>query len=199
MKSKSFAPLLDPAEFDIPPISNDPEYSRALAEINSALEHLKEIDRRREIAVAIASGNTVPGRNVMQRARDLMAGATIPATDPARTIAACDEEARIIQAGIREMRAGIAEIVAEHTLAMASRFRKEVAAAYRAEVEAMRALLDAHEVVVTLMTRLKAAGYGPIETYLPSFAPWPVIQQLGTDQNGGWFWRTRKFIEENGL
>jgi hypothetical protein len=198
MKMKSLTPLLDPAEFHIPPIANDPEYSRVLAELDCTIERLAQTTRRRDVAVARAAGNTAPGRTFMERAADLIAGGVIPAADPAAEIAACDEEAEILSAAVSSLRSRLSDIVAERSLEIARRFRADLAAAYRAQHEALLAFRDAHDVVVTLFGRLKSAGYEP-ESVLPSFAVWPVLQVLGTQQNGGQLWRLQKFIQDNDL
>jgi hypothetical protein len=165
----------------IDPITANPRYATAVADLTKLEKRLAETRKRRERALALKRG--VPaGRTKVERAKDLVAGAFVPAIDPDKELLACDEEDAVLRGAIvqkaqqiEEMRGNLSEIVCR-------RFDSEHTAALRAAIKAIQEMGTAFRVAAELRVRIRDAGYAPLETFLPGGMP-PFVLTVG-DGNG---------------
>jgi hypothetical protein len=113
----------------------------------------------------------------------LLRGGSIPGTDPAREIAAAEEEALVIRTAMAEQQAKINDIRGQLSFDLACRFRPQHDECLKAVLDAMVILDDALTAILGFRARRIAVGYNPADFALPQPIPFPAIQ-LG-DPRGG--------------
>jgi hypothetical protein len=187
--------LPDPAGLAISPIGEAPEYTAALAELTALEKRLAETEKRRQRAVARLRGTKSP-RNPLDRARDLLAGGQVGAVDPSDDIKACDEETfSILRPAIGAAAARLDEVHKELSYNINARLKPQYAAAVRAALDAISALLAAFESAAAIRARVREAGYTPLEHVVP-----PAVTALGDPNfSGSQAWFFRNYWENRGL
>jgi hypothetical protein len=210
IKRKPPRQLLDPAEFDIPPITGDPAYKAALAEVTQLEARLAETTKRRERALAYArsqapasmsTGSVDPKKAEAKRksrVAALLSGGTVLALDPARELAATQAEEDDLLAALHDARAHLTDVRATLSYEMSQRYREQHAESLRAAWDAIVAMHDAVSCVHSLRARLTAAGY-----YVNSInPPMPALQidYFGDPQRFGTVaWYFRAWLEKLGV
>ena len=189
--------LPDPAMISITPADDDPAYKALIDELAKFEERLAETRARRQRAQALRRG--VPaGRPAFERAKDLLKGGTIPALDPDRELAACDEEEfGVLRPAITELNRQIADRRGDLSLAACRKVEAQHTAAIRAMFRAIEDLNVALGVAAGIRARVKSAGYLPLESLLPAFMP-PALLALNTAV-GGQVWLWRQILERHGV
>jgi hypothetical protein len=175
-------PIADPAEFAIEPITGNAEFAAAVAEMAKLEERLRQAEQREAQARGRARG-APPGRGNALRARDLLRGGGIPGTDPAREIAAAEEEGVVIRTAMAEQQAKINDIRGQLSFDLACRFRPQHDECLKAALDAMVILDDALTAILGCRARRIAAGYAPSDYALPAPIPFSAMS-LG-DPRGG--------------
>jgi hypothetical protein len=204
MMSKRKPPrqLLDPGEFDIPPITGDPAFKAAALEVAQLKQRLAETEKRRERAINFARARapatmSTGGADAAKteakrksRVAALLSGGTVLALDPQREIEAADAEERDLLAALYDAQARLADVVATLSFEMSQRYKEEHNESLRAALDAIAALHDAVDCMFSLRARLMAAGYR-VNSITP---PTPPVQLdfFGDPQRFGtvaWYFR----------
>jgi hypothetical protein len=194
--------LLDPGEFAIPPIADDPAYRAATALVVQLKARLAETEKRRERAInfarsqAPATMSTGPADGGKAEAKRksrvsaLLAGGTVLALDPLREIQAADTEEKDLLGELYDANAHLADVVATLSYEMAQRYRESHDESLRAAMDAIAALHDAVDCMFSLRARLMAAGY-KVNSINPPMPPMQ-IDFFGDPQRFGapaWYYR----------
>ena len=209
-KRKPPRQLLDPAEFEIPPLADDPGYKAAAALVAQLKARLAETEKRRERAINFARSqaptiiSTGPAdakkaeAKRKSRVAALLSGGTVLALDPQREIEAADAEEKDLLAELYDANAHLADVVATRSYEVAMQYRESHAESLLAAWEAIAALNDATGCMVSLRARLLAAGYkvNSINSPMP-----PVqIDYFGDPQRFGTpAWYYRAWLVKQGL
>jgi hypothetical protein len=171
LQRKVLRPLLDPGEFDIPPIADDPACKAATALVDQLKARLAETEKRRERAInfarsqAPATVSTGPANAQKAEAKRksrvaaLLSGGTVLALDPARELEAADAEEKDLLGELYNANAHLADTVATLSYEMAQRYRESHDESLRAALDAIAALHNAVDCMISLRARLLAAGY----------------------------------------
>jgi hypothetical protein len=194
--------LLDPGEFDIPPITDDPAYKAAAALVDQLKARLSEAEKRRERAInfahsqAPATISTGPAdaqkaeAKRKSRVAALLSGGTVLALDPQRELQAVDAEQKDLLTELYGAQAHLADVVATLSHEMVLRHKESHAESLRAAWEAIVALHGAVDCVHSLRARLMAAGYR-VNSINPALPP-VQIDYFGDPQRFGtaaWYYR----------
>jgi len=152
-------------------IDHDPAYTAALAELTALETRLAETEQRRQRAKARLRG-AKPAGTPVDRAKKLLAGGQIGATDPAADVRAGDEEQfSVLLPAIREQTARLDQVASELSFAASKKMRPGYIAAVKAALQAMRDLAAAIDTLGAVRSRLRELGYTPAEGILPSGVP----------------------------
>ncbi len=162
--------LPDAAAIDLPPITNDAQYRAALGELEELERRLELAEQRRNRSRAQVLG-AKPGRSPLERAKDLLAGGTIPAIDPAAEQAAAGEELQILRAAIIELTAKLEAIARDLSYDQSARLQPLHNTALLGALQALDQLSEALDQAAAVRARLRAAGYGPSPVLLPQLEP----------------------------
>lgn len=193
--ARKLRPVADAAEFEIPPIADDPEYQAISAEIAALEKRLTESERREQAARARARG-AVSNRNL---ADALVAGASIPGHDPAREVEAAQLEASHLRARLGEKRAELDAVVGARSYDLARKFLPQHEEALRAIDDGLTVIADALEAIIVARQRRVAAGFRDAEYALPSQIPL-AVQALGNPRRretvAGAF---RAYLQQEGI
>jgi hypothetical protein len=158
MQAVKLKNLRDPAEMKLPRLEEDPRY-RAVAEELTALEtRLAEAERRERVGEARRRGQK-PTRGTLERARDLVAGGSIVASDPQAEIAAATEEQLILREACNEKREQLAAVRGAISFEACKKFAEANADALRNALEAATQLHIALEVGRVIRGMLIGSGY----------------------------------------
>jgi hypothetical protein len=194
--------LLDPAEFDVPPLADDPGYKAAAALVAQLKARLAETTKRRERAInfarsqAPATISTGPAdakkaeAKRKSRVAALLSGGTVLPLDPQREIEAADAEEKDLLAELYDANAHLADVHATLSFEMSQRYKEEHNESLRAALDAIAALHDAVDCMFSLRARLMAAGYRVTSTNPP--LPPIKIDYFGDAQRFGtpaWYYR----------
>ncbi len=191
-------PIADPAEFEIEPITDDPEYQAAAAELSALQQRLAQTREREAHARARARG-TSAARSNSDRAGDLIKGGRIPGTQAAAEIAACEEEAAILFRAIVEQNQKLASICGDRSYNLARRFLPQHHEALRAILDGMLIIDDAITAIRACRARRVAAGYNEATYALPENIPF-LAEQLGDPRLGGTdAGAFRRWLEDQGI
>jgi len=156
---------------ELPRIDRDPTYAAAVAELTALEQRLAQTERRRQTAKARLRGAKPPG-TPLQRAKQLLAGGQIGAVDPLDDLKAADEEEfQILRPALIEAHARLDEVHCNLSLAACEKLRPHYTVALRAALQAMTDLAAALDAASAVRAQLRAAGYTPLETILPSGLP----------------------------
>jgi hypothetical protein len=201
--------LLDPAEFVIEPISDDPTYRAAAALVAQLKARLAETTKRRERALAYArsqaptairTGAADAQKETRRRSRvaALLSGGSVQAIDPQRELEAAQREEDDLLAELYEANKHLADVVAELSYQMAQRYREQHAESLRAAWEAIVALHSAVDCMHSLRARLLASGFY-VNSLHPAMPPVQLgffgdPQRFGTEAN-----RYRQWLEKLGV
>ena len=202
--------LLDPSEFDIPPITGDPAYKAAALEVAQLKQRLTETQKRRERAINFARSrapvtmSTAPADAQKAEAKRkgrvaaLLSGGIVAALDPQREIEAADTEERDLLSALYDAQARLNDVVGTLSFEMSRRYEKQHTESLQAAMEAITALHDAVSCVHALRARLLTSGY-----YVNSISPPlpPVrIDFFGDPQRYGTeAFRYRQWLEKLGV
>jgi hypothetical protein len=170
--------LLDPAEFEIPPITADPRHAAAAADLEAVERRLAEAEARIVRARARQRGDTTPGRSIAVMARDLVSGGKIISGSPTAEREAGEEEAHILREAVYEKALALADIVGELSYETCTRHHDNLGEAYRAMLDGMRQVHLAARVVFETSARLSVAGFRVTSGNFPAFIP-PAALALG--------------------
>jgi hypothetical protein len=189
----------DPAGIAIEPIDRHPEYRAALGELEELERRLEQAEQRRNRSRAQVLG-AKPSRSPLQRAKDLVAGGTIPAIDPASEQAAAAEEQKILRAAIIESTAKLDAIARDLSFEVSARLQPLHTAALLAVLQALDRLSEALDQAAAVRARLRAAGYAPASTLLPALAP-EGAELLGHSSAVGMTpaWRFKQALQQRGV
>jgi hypothetical protein len=155
---------------------HDHPLMRALAAEEAALSgRLHDAEQRSARAKALGAAPRIE-RPVAERARDLVAGGTIPSAEPRAEAAAAEEEIHILRQAIFELSERRADTVSLLTFEASKRYVSRNTAALRAMDAAMGALHDANAELHAIYAELAAAGYQGRTDVLPAPIPRPVYQ-----------------------
>jgi hypothetical protein len=202
--------LLDPGEFDIPPITGDPAYKAAALEVAQLKQRLAETEKRRERAInfarAGAPATISTGAADVEKAETkrksrvaaLLSGGTVLALDPQRELQAVEAEERDLLAGLYDAQARLNDVVATLSHEMALRYAESHNESLRAAMDAIAALHDAVDCMFSLRARLMAAGYRVNSINVP--LPPLQIDYFGDAQRFGTAaWYYRAWLEKLGV
>jgi hypothetical protein len=165
-------------------IDTDPAYKSALAELTALEQRLAETQARRNRARARLRGATPTG-SPLERAKKLLAGGQIGATDPVDDVRAADEEEfGILLPAIRQAAGKLDQVAGDLSFAASDRMRPAYIAAVKAALQAMSDLAAALDMLGAVRARLRELGYMPAEGILPSGAP-RAAQALGSPDATG--------------
>lgn len=177
-------PLPDPASIRIDRIEADAGYAAMLAELAALEKRLDAARARRDRAEAVARG--VPaGRSPLARAKDLVAGGTIPALDPPKEIAAADHEANVIlRPAIMELNRQLADKRGDLSVIVGRQVGHLHEQALREAYQALQHADLAFGVAAGIRARLRAAGFDVLEFVTPGDIP-PAAAVLGNGTSDG--------------
>jgi hypothetical protein len=161
-----FKPTRDPAEIPFPMPADNPRYQAKLAEIAQREQRLAEAEKRERVAHARLSGQP-PTRNLADRARDLVAGGRVSATDPAAEINAAQDEQRTLKHDLNVKREELNAIVGDLAYELQLKLRAFTDEAQRNVLAGAEIMFQGLEVVRTIYARLIAAGYPHNSTAMP--------------------------------
>jgi hypothetical protein len=198
LSARKRRPIADPAEFEIEPITDDPEYQAALAELAALKQRLAQTLEREAHARARARG-TPAARSNFDRALDLVKGGRIPGVQAASEIAAAEEEAAILRRAIIEQNAKLAAIGSARSYDLARRFLPEHNECLKAVLDGMLIIDDAITAIRVCRARRVAAGYNEASYALPEAIPFGA-EQLGDPRLGGTHAGAfRRWLEDQGI
>lgn len=181
-------------------IEQDPAYAAALRELTALEQRLADTQARRQRAGARLRG-AKPNGAPLERAKKLLAGGQIAATDPADEIRACDEEEwSVLVPAIREATARLDQVSGELSFAASGKLRPAYIAAVKAALQGMRDVAAALDMLGAVRARLRESGYSPSESLLPSGVPRAATalgspDAVGSSQAAIW----RAYLETHGL
>jgi hypothetical protein len=212
MMSKRKPPrqLLDPGEFDIPPITGDPTFKAATALVAQLKARLAETEKRRERAInfarsqAPATISTGPAdakkaeAKRKSRVAALLSGGTVLALDPQREIEAVDAEEKDLLAELYDANAHLADTVATLSYEMAQRYRESHTESLLAALDAIAALHNAADCMFSLRARLMAAGY-KVNSINPPMPPVRLDYFGDAHRFGTAAWYYRQWLEKLGV
>jgi hypothetical protein len=162
--------MRDPREVPLQPIAENPDRAALTAQVAIMEGRLAQTVARRERA--LQAGNAPPvKRNVLDRARDLARGGTIPSADPKAEFIAAQDEEHILRHGIFLLNQQLAELEAKLSFDACQTFLPDHVAALRKLDAAFEAAADAVKALHEIDARLKAAGYTPTAVVLPANVP----------------------------
>jgi hypothetical protein len=202
--------LLDPGEFDIPPIADDPAYKAATALVTQLKARLAETEKRRERAInfarsqAPATMSTGPAdakkaeAKRKSRVAALLSGGTVLALDPQREIEAADAEEKDLLAELYDANAHLADVHATLSYEMAQRYKEEHNESLRAALDAIAALHDAADCMFSLRARLMAAGY-KVNSINPPMPPMQLDFFGDPQRFGTASWHYRAWLVKQGV
>jgi hypothetical protein len=171
-----------------------------LRELTALEQRLAETQARRNRARARLRG-VKPAGSPLERAKKLLAGGQIGATDPLDDIKAADEEEfQILLPAIREATAKLDEVAGELSFAASEKLRPLYVAAVKSALHAMQDLSAALDILGGLRARLRECGYTPAEGILPSGVPQAATvlgspDAVGSSQAAIW----RRHLQHHGL
>jgi hypothetical protein len=142
-----------------------------------------------------------PGRSVVERARDLVAGGRVEAISPAEDLRACDlEEFEILRPAIGEATRKLDEVHGDLSFPLCQRLKPQYGAALVAALYAMEDLSAALDAAAAIRARVRAGGYAPLSTVLPDTIPVAALQ-LGNPAAVGMSQAAffKKILQEAGL
>jgi hypothetical protein len=202
--------LLDPGEFDIPPITGDPAYRAAALEVAQLKERLAETGQRRARAINFARSrapvtmSTAPADAQKAEARRkgrvaaLLSGGIVAALDPQREIEAADIEERDLLSALYDAQARLNDVVGTLSFEMSQRYKSQHAESLQAAMEAITALHTAVSCVHALRARLMAAGYY-VNSISPPLPPTPLGFFGDPTRYGTEAFRYRQWLEKLGV
>jgi hypothetical protein len=165
-------------------IDTDPAYKSALAELTALENRLAETQARRQRAKARLRG-AKPAGTPLERAKKLLAGGQIGASDPGADIRASDEEEwSVLLPAIREQTARLDQVASDLSLAASEKMRPAYIAAVKAALQAMSDLAAALDTLGAVRARLRELGYSPAEGILPSGVPQAATALGSPDATG---------------
>jgi len=177
-------PLPDPDSLRIPRIEADANYAAMLNELAALEKRLDAARARRARAEAVQRGVSA-GRSPLARAKDLLAGGTIPALDPPKEIAAADHEANaILRPAIFELNTKLADLRGDLSVIAGREVEPVHTQALREAYRALQYANVAFGVAAGIRARLRAAGFDPLEFITPFDVP-PGAAVLGDGVSDG--------------
>jgi hypothetical protein len=196
MKTK---PLPDPASIAVPSINSDPQYA-ALLDQQAALEKRLAVAQQRLLRAQALARGAPAGRSPIARAKDLLLGGVVSATDPAREQEAANREIHEIlkpalMALNEQLESRRGELSYEMCKKLQSIHNDALAAAYRAAQE----MHSAFSVAIGIRARVRSAGADPLEGVLFPYLP-PGAALLGDGiSDGKQLVMWRQLLEMRGL
>jgi hypothetical protein len=191
--------LPDPAEIELARLDSEPAYVEVVAALTALERRLAETQARRKRARAQLMG-AKPVRSTLARAKDLVAGGRIEATDPGDEIKACDAEELVLREAVIQTTAKLDEVSRDLSYAASQKIKSSYNSALLAILHSIEELAAGLDTAAAIRAKLWAAGYQPSGVILPELAPHEAMV-LGSPANigGSPAWYYRRALERLGI